>query len=101
MKLISHLVLLILGAAIGLWYGVNHPTQAAKIAAHEKQIVAQAKVEILEKLHSSSTPTAPPSSGVTSGTTTTVVPGDKVQQMLDQSHHELDDANKALQNQGQ
>jgi hypothetical protein len=55
-KLVSHAVIFSLGAGLGVWWGTNHPTQAAIVAGREdtyitriKAEVAKAKVDLLEK----------------------------------------------------
>jgi hypothetical protein len=69
MKALVHLAIFALGAALGVWWGVNHPTQAANVAGREdvainkvKAEVAKAKIELLEHFlatsNTSPTPTA-------------------------------------------
>jgi uncharacterized membrane protein len=41
MKLILHVIFFIAGAGVGIWWGVNHPTQAQSVSATEEQEVAK------------------------------------------------------------
>jgi hypothetical protein len=49
MKLISHLLILAVGAGLGIWWGVNHPTEAQNLAAREQAAVSQAKIDLIQK----------------------------------------------------
>jgi len=54
-KLITHLILFTAGAGLGIWWGVNHPSEAAVISSQEEiqaakvQAAAEAKIELLNK----------------------------------------------------
>jgi hypothetical protein len=68
-KLVSHCVIFSLGAGLGVWWGVNHPTQAAIIAGREDTYITRAKTEAQKILGNDSTnnnasaqPVSPPSS---------------------------------------
>jgi hypothetical protein len=37
MKFISHILLFLVGAALGIWWGVYHPVDVARIANAEQQ----------------------------------------------------------------
>jgi hypothetical protein len=57
MKLISHLLILLVGAALGIWWGVNHPTEAQNIHDQEQQqaakiqeAVSQEKIDLMNRL---------------------------------------------------
>ncbi|MGA2233675.1 MAG: hypothetical protein ABSH22_22445 [Tepidisphaeraceae bacterium] len=59
MKHIVHILFFIAGAGVGIWWGVDHPTQAQKVATTEETdtakieaAVAQAKIELLSKFTS-------------------------------------------------
>jgi hypothetical protein len=56
LKLISHLVILLIGASLGVWWGVYHPVQATNLIEQEKADIARAKVELLEKLKGNPSP---------------------------------------------
>ena len=56
-KLISHALLLLIGASLGVWWGVYHPVAAANLVQQEQARIAQAKVELLQKLKSNPSPT--------------------------------------------
>jgi hypothetical protein len=49
-KLISHTLILLVGASLGVWWGVYHPVAAQNLEQHEESIIAQAKVDLLQKL---------------------------------------------------
>ena len=56
MKLISHLLILMVGAGLGIWWGVNHPEAAQNVAANEEQqaakiqaAVSQEKIKLLNQ----------------------------------------------------
>ena len=88
MKLITHLIVFALGCGIGIWYGVNRPSQAQNIAAQEQKAVAEAKIKVIEELHPELTGGGP------------VPPGDeKYEAALQKSQQELDAANKQLNGQ--
>jgi hypothetical protein len=55
-KLISHVVVLAVGASLGMWWGVYHPVAAANLVQQEQAKIAQAKVEILQKIKGNPTP---------------------------------------------
>jgi hypothetical protein len=56
MKLISHLLIFALGICAGIYWGVNHPTAAAKLTSREQikiqAAVSQAKIELLQRFSS-------------------------------------------------
>lgn len=51
-KLIGHLVVFVVGAGVGVWWGVHHPEQAQNLAAVEQakieQAIAQGKQQALQ-----------------------------------------------------
>ncbi|HEX4052721.1 MAG TPA: hypothetical protein VHX86_00510 [Tepidisphaeraceae bacterium] len=56
MKLISHLLILVVGAGLGVWWGVNHPEAAQNVATNEEQqaakiqeAVSKEKIVLLKK----------------------------------------------------
>ena len=55
-KLISHLVILFVGASLGVWWGVYHPVAANNLVQREQADIAQAKVELLQKLNGNPSP---------------------------------------------
>jgi hypothetical protein len=55
-KLISHAVILAIGASLGIWWGVYHPVAAANLDQRVEARVAQAKVELLEKIKGNPSP---------------------------------------------
>ncbi len=55
-KIISHLVILAIGASLGVWWGVYHPVAANNLVQQEQQRIAQAKVELLQKLRGDPSP---------------------------------------------
>jgi hypothetical protein len=74
-KHIVHLIFFAAGAGVGIWWGVNHPTQAADIAAQEQikmqQAVAAAKQTVLQQVvaEQQADSTAPGSPTATPATT--------------------------------
>jgi hypothetical protein len=52
-RLVTHLAVFTIGAGVGIYWGVNHPDQAADIAQREQIAATKAKIEILEKFGSS------------------------------------------------
>lgn len=63
MKHILHIVFFLAGAGVGIWWGVNHPSQAQSVSATEEQeaakiqaTVSQEKIAFFDKLmgHNSS-----------------------------------------------
>jgi hypothetical protein len=57
MKLISHLLILLVGAGLGIWWGVNHPAEAQNIHDQEQQqaakiqeAVSQEKIDLMNRL---------------------------------------------------
>ena len=46
MKLLIHLLIFALGIGLGIWWGVNHPTQAATVAARENVAISKIKTEV-------------------------------------------------------
>ena len=55
-KLISHALILLVGASLGVWWGVYHPVAAASLVQREQADIAQAKVELLQKLNGNPSP---------------------------------------------
>jgi hypothetical protein len=53
MKLLIHLVVFSVGCGMGIWWGVNHPVEAANIHDLEEQKAAQIRVEVLKQLDDS------------------------------------------------
>jgi hypothetical protein len=53
-KLIGHVVIFFIGAGVGVYWGVHHPTQAANLADTEtariQQAVAAAKQQVLQQV---------------------------------------------------
>jgi hypothetical protein len=50
LKLISHVLVLAVGASLGVWWGVYHPVAAADLVQREQADIAKAKVELLQKI---------------------------------------------------
>jgi hypothetical protein len=54
-KLIVHLIVFTAGTGLGIWWGVNHPSEAALVASQEEtqtdkiRSVAQARMELLKQ----------------------------------------------------
>jgi hypothetical protein len=46
MKLLFHAVVFALGAGLGIWWGVNHPTQASIIASREDVAINKIKAGV-------------------------------------------------------
>jgi hypothetical protein len=89
-KLISHLVIFALGAAVGVYWGVNHPSDAQRIADQEAADVALAKQKVLQDLNAAQPP-AP------AGATTPANPvSQRLQQMLQQAQSEYNTAKSKL-----
>ncbi len=55
-KLISHVIFLAIGASLGVWWGVYHPVAASNLVQQEEAHIAQAKVELLQKLKGDPSP---------------------------------------------
>ncbi len=62
MKYMLHLVTFVVGASLGIWWGVNHPSQATTVLNDEsaaagkvETAVAKAKIELLQKFINSPT----------------------------------------------
>ena len=55
-KLVSHLIILAVGASLGVWWGVYHPVAASNLVQQEQAQIAQAKVELLQKLKGDPSP---------------------------------------------
>jgi hypothetical protein len=55
-KMISHLIMLAVGASLGVWWGVYHPVAANNLVAQEEAHIAQAKVQLLQKLNGNPSP---------------------------------------------
>jgi hypothetical protein len=49
-RLIVNIVFFVVGAGLGVLWGVNHPSQAQNIATREQITASKAKIEILEKI---------------------------------------------------
>ena len=84
MKFISHLVLLAVGAALGVWWGVNHPAEAEKLTAHEQAAVSAAKIDLIQKFMGHGSPDDKNSADY--------------QQMLKEEQQKLQDAKAKLGN---
>ena len=50
-KFISHILMLLVGASLGVWWGVYHPVAATSLVQREEADIARAKVELLQKLN--------------------------------------------------
>jgi uncharacterized membrane protein len=57
MKFILHLVVFLVGAGVGIWWGVNHPVEAQNISTQEQQqaakiqeAVSQEKIDLMNRL---------------------------------------------------
>ncbi len=92
-KIISHAVLFLAGAGAGIYWGVNHPTQAASVSNTEsaqiQKAVATAKQTLLQQVvadQNSSPAAAPQQAAIQS----------KYQQMLQSAKQEVIDANSKL-----
>ena len=90
MKLISHLLILLVGAGLGIWWGVNHPDAAQNVATNEEQqaakiqaAVSQEKITLLQKFL---------------GTTQPDQTSSEFKQMLDQEKQNLQNAKAKLVN---
>ncbi|HSV16449.1 MAG TPA: hypothetical protein VLI90_19455 [Tepidisphaeraceae bacterium] len=97
MKLLVHLAIFAVGAALGVWWGVNHPTQAADVAGREdvainrvKAEVAKAKIELLE--HFLATSKATPAPTATAAPTAPPAGSADYQKMLVQEKQNLTQA---------
>jgi hypothetical protein len=55
-KLISHVLMLAVGASLGVWWGVYHPVAAANLVQQEQAHIAQAKVQLLQRLNGNPSP---------------------------------------------
>jgi len=55
MKVITHLLLFLVGAAAGVYWGVNHPDLAAQEHLKIQAAVSEAKVDLLQKFNSGDT----------------------------------------------
>jgi cytoskeletal protein RodZ len=64
-KLIGHLVVFVIGAGAGIWWGVYHPTEAQELTATEhakiESAVAIAKRDLLQKVVAEQSADAPAS----------------------------------------
>ncbi len=85
MKHILHALFFFVGAALGVWWGVYHPAQATRIAAHEQKAIAEAKIAMIHQIHPELSTTAPAPAG-----------DEKYQAALVQSQKDLDEANQQL-----
>lgn len=90
MKLLSHLLILLVGAGLGIWWGVNHPEAAQNVAANEEQqaakiqaAVSREKIVLLQKFL---------------GTTQPDQTSTEFKQMLEQEKQNLQDAKAKLVN---
>jgi hypothetical protein len=70
-KLIGHLVVFVIGAGLGVWWGVHNPVQAQNVAAVEEakmnQYIALGKQQALQSVQqaqAAAPPTAPASPNV-------------------------------------
>ena len=82
MKLISHLVIFVVGAGVGMAWGVHHPQAAQNLDLRIQKEVAQTKVDLLHRFASDDPNAAA-----------------KYQQEAKDAQQKLDDANKQLANQ--
>jgi len=79
-KLIIHLIFFTAGAGLGIWWGVNHPSEAALVSSQEElqaakiQAAAEAKIELLNSFLSTKPANQDPA---------------KYQQMLDDEKRKL------------
>ena len=46
MKFIFHIIFFFAGAGVGIWWGVNHPTQAQSVSATEEQEAAKIQAAV-------------------------------------------------------
>ncbi|MDP9174456.1 MAG: hypothetical protein M3O30_11400 [Planctomycetota bacterium] len=53
MKLLIHLIVFAAGAGLGIWWGVNHPNEAATIAQREQTEAAKIRLQVLQQLDDS------------------------------------------------
>ncbi len=92
-KLIGHLVVFGVGTAVGVWWGVHHPTQAQDFAAIEdakiQQAMALGKKQALQTVQADQA-AAPPSAKPTPAAS------NHLQQMLDQAQTEINQAKVKL-----
>jgi uncharacterized membrane protein len=63
MKLVFHLIVFLAGAGVGIWWGVNHPSQAQTVSSTEVQeaariqaTVSQEKIALLQRFLGTSDP---------------------------------------------
>jgi hypothetical protein len=54
MKLLIHLLVFAVGCGMGIWWGANHPIQAADIAQREQDKASQIRMQVLEQLQNES-----------------------------------------------
>jgi hypothetical protein len=82
MKLISHLVIFVVGGFLGMAWGLHHPQEAQNIDLKVQKEVAQAKVDLIHRFEADDPNAAA-----------------KYQQEAQDAQQKLDDANKALSSQ--
>jgi hypothetical protein len=96
-KLISHLLVFVAGAAVGVYWGVHNPTAAANISDAEQarinQAVALAKQNVLQKVVADQSATPP------AGQPAMASHLSQYQQMLDQTNKEYEAAKAKLNGQ--
>lgn len=50
MKFLSHVLIFLVGAGVGVWWGVSHPAAAQDVTARERAAAVQAKIDVLTEL---------------------------------------------------
>jgi hypothetical protein len=81
-KLITHLLIFVIGAGVGMAWGVHHPQEAQNLDLRIQKEVAQAKVDLLHRFMTDNPKAA-----------------STYQQEADDAQKKLDDANQQLGNQ--
>ena len=56
MKHLIHLLFFCVGCGVGVWWGVDHPSQASDLAVREQTAVAKYKDALMERISSTSRP---------------------------------------------
>ncbi|MGA2443602.1 MAG: hypothetical protein ABSH08_21830 [Tepidisphaeraceae bacterium] len=56
MKHLYHLIIFAAGLGLGIWWGVNHPSEAQMVATREQAAVSQAKIDLLQRFLGKSNP---------------------------------------------
>jgi hypothetical protein len=49
MKFVFHIIFFFAGAGVGIWWGVNHPTQAQSVSATEEQEAAKIQAAVSQE----------------------------------------------------